>query len=99
RDFHVTGVQTCALPISYCLLDLKRRGMFVKEYVERLEDVLIGTLADLGVPQGRRMPGAPGVYVPYDASRGRFDPAGKQLAKIAADRKSVVEGTRAGRVG
>lgn len=70
--------------VAYCLLDLKRRGMFVKEYVEKLEDVLIGTLADLGVPEGRRMPGAPGVYVPYDASRARFDPTGKQLAKIAA---------------
>src|SRR5690606_4395339 len=27
--------------VAYCLLDLKRRGLFVKEYVERLEDVII----------------------------------------------------------
>jgi len=70
--------------VAYCLFDLKRRGIFVKEYVERLEDVLIGTLADLGLPVGRRMASAPGVYVPYDQSRGCYDPQGAQLAKIAA---------------
>ncbi|HLU79154.1 MAG TPA: lipoyl(octanoyl) transferase LipB [Burkholderiaceae bacterium] len=70
--------------VAYCLLDLKRRGLFVKEYVERLEDVIIGTLADLGLEYGQRMAGAPGVYVPYDGQRGAYDPAGDQLAKIAA---------------
>lgn len=70
--------------VAYCLFDLKRRGIFVKEYVERLEDVVIGTLADLGLQYGRRMASAPGVYVPYDQGRGCFDPDGGQLAKIAA---------------
>src|SRR5690606_38408190 len=67
-----------------CLLDLKRRGLFVKEYVERLEDVIIGTLADLGMNHAQRMAGAPGVYVPCDPQCGEFDPNGSQLAKIAA---------------
>src|SRR5690606_2181371 len=70
--------------VAYCLLDLKRRGLFVKEYVSRLEDVIIATLAGLGLAGAQRMDGAPGVYVPYDPQRGVFDPAGSQLAKIAA---------------
>lgn len=70
--------------VAYCLFDLKRRGLFVKEYVEKLEDVVIGTLGELGLPDARRMAGAPGVYVPYDAGRGAYDPQGGQLAKIAA---------------
>lgn len=70
--------------VAYCLFDLKRHGIFVKEYVARLEDVIIATLADFGVPDARRMEGAPGVYVPYDESRGGYDPHGEQLAKIAA---------------
>jgi len=70
--------------VAYCLFDLRRRGLYVKEYVELLEDVVIGTLDDLGLPHARRMAGAPGVYVPYDESRGVYDPQGGQLAKIAA---------------
>lgn len=70
--------------VAYCLFDLKRRGLFVKEYVERLEDVVIDTLAGLGLPQACRMEGAPGVYVPYDGQRGVYDPVGGQLAKIGA---------------
>ena len=48
--------------IAYPLLDLRRRGYFVKEYVYRLEEAVIKTLADLGVT-GHRVRGAPGVYV------------------------------------
>ncbi len=70
--------------VAYCLFDLKRRGLFVKEYVEKLEDVVIGTLSDLGLPTARRMAGAPGVYVPYNGQQGRYDPQGELLAKIGA---------------
>lgn len=70
--------------VAYCLFDLRRRGLYVKEYVESLEDVVIDTLADLGVPGAGRKPGAPGVYVPYDTALGRPDPKGAELAKIAA---------------
>lgn len=70
--------------VAYCLFDLKRRGLFVKEYVERLEDVIISTLDELGVPNAQRMAGAPGVYVPYDGASAAYDPDGEQLAKVAA---------------
>lgn len=70
--------------VAYCLFDLKRRGLYVKEYVECLEDVIIGALNDLGLPGACRKAAAPGVYVPYDAARGCYDPRGEQLAKIAA---------------
>ena len=55
--------------IAYPLLDLRRRGYFVKEYVYRLEEAVIKTLADFQVT-GHRVRGAPGVYVrharPFD---------------------------------
>ncbi len=48
--------------VAYPLLDLKRRGYFVKAYVYRLEEALLKTLAHFGVV-GHRVPGAPGIYV------------------------------------
>jgi len=51
--------------VAYPLLDLRRRGYFVKEYVYRLEEALIRTLAHFGVT-GHRVAGAPGVYVRLD---------------------------------
>lgn len=51
--------------VAYPLLDLKRAGYFVKEYVWRLEAALIDTLAQFGVT-GHRVSGAPGVYVRLD---------------------------------
>jgi lipoyl(octanoyl) transferase len=51
--------------VAYPLLDLKRAGYFVKEYVYRLEDALLRTLAAFGVI-GHRVAGAPGIYVRLD---------------------------------
>lgn len=48
--------------VAYPLLDLKRAGYFVKEYVYRIEEALIRTLAHFGVT-GHRVAGAPGIYV------------------------------------
>ena len=48
--------------VAYPLIDLKRAGYFVKEYVYRLEEAVIRTLADYGVT-GHRVAGAPGIYV------------------------------------
>jgi len=48
--------------IAYLLLDLKRRGMGVKELVGRMEQAVIGLLAEYGV-KGERRDKAPGVYV------------------------------------
>ena len=51
--------------LAYPLLDLRRAGYFVKEYVYRLEEAVIRTLAHLGVT-GHRVPGSPGIYVRLD---------------------------------
>ncbi len=51
--------------VAYPLLDLKRAGYFVKEYVYRLEEAVIRTLAQFGVT-GHRVAGAPGIYVRLD---------------------------------
>ena len=48
--------------VAYPLLDLKRAGYFVKEYVYRVEEAVIRTLAHFGVT-GHRVMGAPGIYV------------------------------------
>ncbi len=51
--------------VAYPLIDLKRAGYFVKEYVYRIEEALIRTLAHFGVT-GHRVAGAPGIYVRLD---------------------------------
>ena len=48
--------------MAYPLLNLQRRGYFVKEYVYKLEESVIRTLAHFGVT-GHRVAGAPGIYV------------------------------------
>ncbi|TFZ06990.1 lipoyl(octanoyl) transferase LipB [Ramlibacter henchirensis] len=48
--------------VAYPLVDLRRRGYFVKEYVYRLEEAVIRALAEFGVT-GHRVAGAPGIYV------------------------------------
>lgn len=52
---------------AYCLIDLRRYHLFVKEYVALLESVLQELLHDLGVTGACVRPGAPGVYVPCAA--------------------------------
>jgi lipoyl(octanoyl) transferase len=51
--------------VAYPLLDLKRLGYFVKEYVYRIEEAVIRTLLYFGVT-GHRVAGAPGIYVRLD---------------------------------
>lgn len=48
--------------VVYPLLDLRRLGLGVREYVERLEQAVIDTLAEWNIGAARRE-GAPGVYV------------------------------------
>ncbi len=77
--------------VAYPLVDLKRAGYYVKEYVYRLEESVIRTLAHFGVT-GHRVAGAPGIYVrrhdPFShaALVGPSNPVDrfKGLAKIAA---------------
>jgi len=58
--------------VAYPLIDLKRAGYFVKEYVYRIEEAVIRTLMHFGVT-GHRVAGAPGIYVRLD------DPSGHAL--------------------
>jgi lipoyl(octanoyl) transferase len=51
--------------VAYPLVDLRRLAIYVKEYVFRLEQALLKTLACFGVT-GHRVPGAPGIYVSLD---------------------------------
>ncbi|RMX08406.1 lipoyl(octanoyl) transferase LipB [Corticibacter populi] len=48
--------------VAYPLIDLQRTGYLVKEYVFRLEEAVIRTLAQWQVV-GHRVAGAPGIYV------------------------------------
>lgn len=77
--------------VVYPLIDLKRAGYFVKEYVYRIEESVIKTLAHFGVT-GHRVGSAPGIYVRMDdpfshaALTGPLNPADpfRGLGKIAA---------------
>ncbi len=77
--------------VAYPLVDLKRAGYFVKEYVYRIEEAVIRTLAHFGVT-GHRVTGAPGIYVrlgdpfAHAALSGPVHPADpfRGLGKIAA---------------
>lgn len=65
--------------VIYTLIDIRRRGLFVKDTVCRLEQALIHTLGSFGIEGAQRKAHAPGVYVP-DPDGGPTAP----VAKIAA---------------
>ena len=71
--------------VAYPLIDLKRLGIYVKEYVFRLEQALLRTLERNGVT-GHRVRGEPGIYVRLD------DPFGHAVLRPAADRSSKFTG-------
>jgi lipoyl(octanoyl) transferase len=51
--------------VAYPLVDLKRLGLGVREFVHRIEESIIRVLARYGVA-GKRIEGAPGIYVDGD---------------------------------
>jgi lipoyl(octanoyl) transferase len=77
--------------VAYPLMDLKRLGYYVKEYVFRLESAVLKTLEHFGIT-GHRVSGAPGIYVKLDDPFGHSALAGPRpadepfrgLGKIAA---------------
>ena len=77
--------------VAYPLIDLQRAGYYVKEYVYRVEESVLRTLAHFGVT-GHRVAGAPGIYVRLDdpfshaALTGPVHPGApfRGLGKIAA---------------
>ena len=78
--------------VAYPLIDLRRQNVYVKEYVYRIEQAVLKTLAHFGVT-GHRVAGAPGLYVnlhdPFGHAALPDSPAGLRdpflgLGKIAA---------------
>jgi len=77
--------------VAYPLVDLRRLGIYVKEYVFRLEAAILRTLEDVGVT-GHRVAGAPGIYVRLDDPSGHAALTGPRpaddpfrgLGKVAA---------------
>ena len=76
--------------VAYPLVDLRRQGIYVKEYVFRLEQAVLDTLEAFGVT-GHRVRSAPGIYVrladPFGHARLSSEPGAglfEGLAKIAA---------------
>ncbi len=63
--------------VAYPLVDLRRLGIYVKEYVFRLEQAILKTLESVGVT-GHRVRGEPGIYVRLD------DPHGHAVLQAAA---------------
>ena len=61
--------------VIYLMADLKRAGLSIRAMVSALEEALIDTLTQCGLPGATRESGAPGVYLPQSDGR---------LAKIAA---------------
>jgi lipoyl(octanoyl) transferase len=49
--------------VAYPLVDLRRLGIYVKEYVFRIEEAVIATLWETAGVVGHRVKGAPGIYV------------------------------------
>jgi lipoyl(octanoyl) transferase len=75
--------------VAYPLVDLRRLGIYVKEYVYRIETAVIDTLWTFGIV-GHRVRSAPGIYVRLSEPRAHallhtdsLDPF-RGLGKIAA---------------
>ena len=51
--------------VAYPLVNLKRKGVGVRDFVNRIEEAIIRVLAHYGV-EGQRIEGAPGIYVAGD---------------------------------
>ncbi|MBI5721917.1 MAG: lipoyl(octanoyl) transferase LipB [Burkholderiales bacterium] len=64
--------------VAYPLLDLRRRGYFVKEYVYRIEQAVIDVLAEFALT-GHRVRTAPGVYVRL------ADPGGHAILTVGTE--------------
>ena len=82
--------------VAYPLVDLRRLGIYVKEYVFRLEQAVIKTLESYGVT-GHRVRGAPGIYVRLDdpfGARGAAPPASPAPTRSPASARSPRSASR-----
>jgi lipoyl(octanoyl) transferase len=79
--------------VAYPLVDLRRLGIFIKEYVFRLETGVIQTLEGWGVV-GFRVNGAPGIYVNLADPLSAGLPAGPRLDPFAGLGKIAALGVK-----
>lgn len=56
--------------VAYPVIDLENFGLGVREYVHKLEDVVIRTVSDYGI-EGTRLAGATGVWIDVGTKRTR----------------------------
>lgn len=82
--------------VAYPLVDLKRLGIFVKEFVYRLEHCVIKTLEGLGVT-GHRVGGAPGIYVRLADPLGHAALSGPSADRFAGLGKIAALGVKVSR--
>ena len=82
--------------VAYPLIDLKRLNIYVKEYVYRLEEAVLRTLAHVGVT-GHRVAGAPGIYVRLGDPFGHAALTGPRLDPFAGLGKVAALGTKVSR--
>lgn len=70
--------------VVYPLIDLAKRGLGVKAYVNLLEEAVICTVGEWGV-EATRLPDAPGVWIETPAAgSAQFTPSGMGVRKICA---------------
>ena len=82
--------------VAYPLVDLKRLGIYVKEFVYRLEHCVIKTLEGLGVA-GHRVGGAPGIYVRLADPFGHAALSGPAVDRFAGLGKIAALGVKVSR--
>lgn len=83
--------------VAYPLVDLRRARYYVKEYVYRLEEAVIRTLATWGVT-GHRVEAAPGIYVRLDDPFGHARLAQRPQKRLPASRAPAPDFSGLGKI-
>jgi lipoyl(octanoyl) transferase len=77
--------------VVYPLINLRRRGLYVKELVYRIEQSIIDLLSSYGLGSAHRVAGAPGIYL-QERSPGDAGPA--QDSRMAGKSKIAALGLK-----
>ena len=67
--------------VIYPLIDLRRRGILVRDMVNLLEQAMIDTLADFEITNACRKSGAPGVYVAHGNGLAKIGVVGLKVSR------------------
>ncbi len=89
--FHGPGQRVC-----YPILDLERIGIGLRDYIDRLEEAVIRTVATYGIVAGR-IPGASGVWITQEPANGAAAPERISAARGCMPRKICAIGVRSSR--